>query len=320
MDNNTMNTLRNIFTSGADRPSGGYSMDTRVPPLSELDPYIQKVRQEIRPDGNPYLMFNRFRVPVSDPFLSNIAYIFFTRPDLNITDNLSSSNLLTTLNSTDFGQSILSSLSCTGYTPNLLEGPFIKILSNCVTNFETKDNSLSTENIHENFLGYKLSMPSTFIDSITADTITLNFMEYEDLRVTNLIKVWIEYIQAIKRGAYTPKEDYINQKILDYCSSIYYFLCAPDGHSIRFFTKLTGVFPTNIPYSSFSWEMGSAPDDKKLSVTFQYQIKEDMDIEILNDFNNLTDLYAVDGSPLGDKYAESWANTAKIIDGTIQFV
>jgi len=278
---------------------------------------IRQVQDEVSPDKNPYIYFNRFRVPTYDPFLSNIAYIFFTRPDCNFNeDNIGASNYFSALSSTSFGQSILSSLSQTIYSPNNVNGSFIKILSNSVTNFETKDTALSTDSMHENFVGYKLSMPSTYIESITADTITLNFLEYEDLRVTNLIKAWIEYINGVKRGFYYAQGNYIDQKIIDYASSIYYFLCAPDGHSIRFFTKLTGVFPINIPYSAFSWEIGSAPDDKKLSVTFQYQIKEDLDIEIIDDFLTLSG----SGDFLGDNYKDSWASGVTIDEGKLQFI
>jgi len=286
----------------------------------DFEDLIKNVQEEVNPEKNPYVYFNRFRVPTYDPFLSNIAYIFFTRPDCNFDqDNISASNYFSSLSTTSFGQSILSSLSSGNYSPNQVTGSFIKILSNSVTNFETKDTSLATDSLHENFVGYKLTLPSTYVESITADTITLNFLEYEDLRVTNLIKAWVEYINGVKRGYFTAADYNISQKIIDYSSSIYFFLCAPDGHSIRFFTKLTGCFPINIPYSAFSWEIGNAPDDKKLSVTFQYQIKEDLDIEIINDFNKLSANEDA-GETLGDAYKDSWASNVYVRDGKLQFL
>lgn len=254
---------------------------------------IKIVSNSFQPQADTYNKFNRFRIPSGEPFISNVAYIFFTRPDLNFSpENFNNSQFLSVLNSDNLGRKILSSLSTSyqGQGQNI-NGPFIKLLSNTVTNFETKDTSLKTLENHENWFGLKMVSPYNYFDQIGSDGVTFSFEEYEDLRVTTLIKTWVEYMAGVKSGLFTPSERNRSEKIFDYMSSIYYFLTGVDGHTIKYFTKLTGCYPVNIPYSSFSWEKGGSTELRKLSVTFNYQIKEDMEPEILQDFLDISGIY-----------------------------
>lgn len=259
--------------------------------MSDLDEQIKSVRKAFQPKPeNEYNYFNRFRLPGKiDPMISNVGYIFFTRPALNIAGNVNKSSFFNSLNANgDFGKYILASLGYSGgnkENSSLISGPFIKILSNSVQNFETKDVALDTETQYQDYYGHKINLPTNIVNSITSDTITINFLEYDDMRVTYLIKAWIDYIYNIKKGVFSPTDTSRKNKILDYSSSIFYFLCGPDGHSIKYYSKLTGCFPINIPYSSFSWDAGSSGTGaKNLSVSFQYQIKEDLEPAVLNDF------------------------------------
>lgn len=278
---------------------------------------IKKVSDSFQPKTDPYNKFNKFRIPSGEPFISNVAYIFFTRPDLNFSqENINNSAFLSILNSnSELGKKVLSSLS-TSYQGSIT-GPFMKILSNTVNNFETKDTSLKTLDNHENWFGLKIVTPFNFFDQIGSDSVTFSFEEYDDLRVTTLIKAWVEYMAGVKSGLFVPSERYRSEKIFDYMSSIYYFLTGIDGHSIKYFAKLTGAYPVNIPYSSFSWEKGSSNDIRKISVTFNYQIKEDMEPEILQDFLDITNLYSYTSGSQAlseDTIEENWSSGVTITD------
>jgi hypothetical protein len=312
--NNVDNIIQQNVIDNTDSTNRNAFLNTQaaIDAVSAVD---QEINSNLKSSINIYKYFNRFRIPEEDPFTSNIAYVFFTKPDLNIDGNVDNDNYFSRLNSTSFGKAILSSLSMNSYNDSTDSSVFIKILSNSVSNFETKDTTMKTDELYQNYIGYKMTMPYTFIDSITSDSITFNFLEYDDLRITHLMKAWITYMHNIKRGIFSPTDDNRNRKILDYGSTAYFFYCGPDGHSIKFFTKLTGLFPINIPYSSFSWEVGSNPDLKKLSVQFQYQIKEDLDPEIIADFLILTgnEDGSLDPTIRKDTLADNWASAVTIL-------
>lgn len=273
---------------------------------------------------NTYNYYNRFKVPMSDPFASNIAYVFFTKPDCNINDNIAYSNFLTSLDSSEsYGQIILSSVSSSYSKNKLTKSKFLNLLSNSVNNFETKDTTLKTNDVYDDFVGFRMNLPENIIESFTPDTITFSFNEYDDLRITNLIKVWVEYISNVKRGIFVPTESNRSKKILDYVSSIYFFLCGPDGCSIKYYCKLTGVYPTVIPYSSFAWDSSNGSNVTKLNVTFQYQIKEDLEPDILSDFMKISGNSTLKNntfSALSNNYSDNWAANAVISGNKIYFV
>jgi len=288
--------------------------------IEDLNEYIKAIHDEVEPIKNVYTYFNRFRIPDSEPFSSNVAYVFFTKPDCNFSSsNLSVSNYFSQISSTEFGQTLLSTLS-ESYTPSRCSGNFMKILSNSVLNFETKDTTIRDSEMFENFVGYKMAFPSTYVDSITTDTITLSFYESSDLRVTNLIKLWVEYMHNLKRGIMSPSSSNRENKIVDYMGSIYYFLCGPDGHEIKFYSKLTGIYPMSIPYSSFSWDMGSGTELKKISIPFRYQIREDLEPDILDDFVRTCGIVGDESIILKDNIAHNWADLPTIYNGALYFI
>jgi hypothetical protein len=78
----------------------------------------------------------------------------------------------------------------------------------------------------------------------------------------------------------------MSNKILDYASAVYYFICAEDGETILFWSKYFGVFPLNAPASSATWSKGSggatSPD---FGINYAYAMKEDFSPLTLSEFN-----------------------------------
>lgn len=66
--------------------------------------------------------------------------------------------------------------------------------------------------------------------------------------------------------------------------SLYYFKLAEDGKSIVHWAKWTGIFPKSVDNSEYA---GQNKDIKKINVNFQTQLYEELDINLLIEFNNL---------------------------------
>jgi hypothetical protein len=105
--------------------------------------------------------------------------------------------------------------------------------------------------------------------------------------ITKLMGIWVNYISNITDGTFSANPRMIKGGMLDYMSSIYYFLLQPDGKTIKYWCKYTGCWPTNIPYSLSKFSKGSI-DIAEGSITFVYMSKEDMNPDILKDFNKVS--------------------------------
>ena len=118
----------------------------------------------------------------------------------------------------------------------------------------------------------------------------VGFTDDDMLSVYKLIKLWCEYINAVYRGECMPKQQYIDNHELDYATSIYYFLCkATSENEIIFWTKYTGCFPTSIPSSGFSDQLGTTIKHPSYSVPFAFSRKDDYSPLNIVEFNNLSD-------------------------------
>jgi len=255
-----------------------------------VDPNFSKNNLGI--GGDKFTQFNRFRLTSeADYSTSGISYVFFTKPHLNIKKqpNTYDSFINSLKNAAGIGAKITNSLD----GKNSSEGTnFIALLTNSVESFDTKDTTIDTEEVADNFLGDKMILPMTTISSVTADNFSVEYNEYSDLSIMLLHKVWVDYMHLVKRGSLSPYKDdkigldYIKDKIIDYVSSVYYFRMAEDGQKIKYFSKYTGVFPTNVPYSAMSFHLGDT-GVKKVTIQYAYSFKEDMKLEILDDFQSL---------------------------------
>jgi hypothetical protein len=236
--------------------------------------------------------FNRFRQTEGEDYaVGGISYVFFTKPHLNLLNNKSLAYADSFLNNLKdlgtVGERILHSLD----GGNSKEGgKFISLITNSAENFETKDTMIKTEEMHENFVGSRMIFPTNTNESQTVDQFNIEYTEYADLSITLLHKAWVDYMNLVKKGVVNPYRgggnvnlDYVHRRIIDYMSSVYYFKLGEDGKKIKYWAKYTGVFPTNIPYSAFSYHHGD-PKVKKVSVQYSYNFKEDMDYNILKDF------------------------------------
>jgi hypothetical protein len=243
--------------------------------------------------------FNRFRVPTPDNELTtSIGYVFFTRPDLNLTAEYHSPTGSAS-GVAEASPLMLNMLSSHAGLASYLMGKsgsqadnshsFIPILTHCCTGFDISDETLDTVETGETFTGWKMNYGTSLVRSKSAGTVNIGFTDDNMLSVFKLMKTWIEYISSVYRGLITPKQEYVNRHILDYAISIYYFLCNATGEDILFYTKYTGCFPTAAPSSNFSDTLGNRVHRPNYSVPFAYARKDDYNPLIIAEFNYLAD-------------------------------
>ena len=263
--------------------------------------------------------FNRFRVQEGiDYFTSNVTYIFFTKPQMNLINAayVNDSFIRSMQNSTrDHNKMIMENLDGVSATT----GPFNFILSNAAESFDLKDNVLSKIEVGDTRMGHRVTLGDNAIDSYNSGEFTVEYTELADMSITKMHKIWLDYIDMVKHNLAAPymqkntsdasffaatsvsasgnhyysysngvdgNRDFIKNRELDYVCSVYYFKVADDGMTLKYWAKYTGVFPLNVPYSALSFSVGDNKL-KQMNVNYAYSFKEDMSIEILEEFNML---------------------------------
>ena len=254
--------------------------------------------------------FNRFLIPFASTQIPKaFGHVFFTRPDLNLYERdkaglvipgqlLGSAEKKTLLGEKyidsagkPYGDPLFNYMH-TSY-PTLLstltqsfsdQHKFNPYLSNLAKNFVLKDDMIETIEHGETFTGFKIKYGKHNIKSRTADSLSIKFREDADYGVYKLHKAWTEYISRVYRGQFTPSDDNVRFKRLDYACSIYFILCGPDGETIMFWSKYTGVFPTSAPSSYSSWD-GESLRNVEYSIQYDYSWREDLNPLHLAEFN-----------------------------------
>lgn len=233
-----------------------------------------------------FVNFNRYRLIHPDSVLTGSkGYIFFTRPDLNISTDCQASDVGTIFfNIAGRYPNIVKSLSKNFASDHQL----IPILSNRCTGLDIQNEQIETRELGDTLTGWKLTYGMNNIKSRSASSVTTSFIDDQNLSIYAMFKMWSEYISSVSRGIISPKVEYIRQKQLDYACSIFYFLCSEDGENIIFWTKFTGCIPTSVPSSNFSDSIESRISVPKYSIDWQYAFKRDLDPMTLAEFNTLS--------------------------------
>ena len=241
-----------------------------------------------------YNSFNRNKTPFADKELSKtFAYVFFTRPDLNILAR-SNGGALALTEQTGYDPKYkylwannnwcLKSLVTAGNSYH----KFLVLLSNEAKSFEVNDTVLKTVEHGETYNGNKVIYGSSDQESNAAGEMSIRYVDTCNLDIFKLHVAWTDYINKVSRGIFEPKREYKLNRILDYASSCYYFLCGPDGSTILYWQKLTGVFPVNTGESTFSWDSGTLLAKPEINKKYMYSMRNTMDPYILQEFNSLT--------------------------------
>lgn len=257
-------------------------------------PYLFKQISDIDVNmHNEFLKYKAYNANY-DNMHTGISYIFITKPKLCLTTDIENSSESTpaVYNTTENGFFKY----VAQYRPELIKaliqshnssgGSFIKLLSNRYERIDLEDFLLNEKEIAESWKGYNLRLPTTSVSSRNSGTLAIQYDELSDASVLLLHKVWFEYIEKIKFGYIEPEDTTIENKEIDYLSSLYYFMLAPDGETILFWGKYTGLAPKSLPYSAYNSEVGSKIL-VKANIQYIYQHKEFLEPETLQEFNNV---------------------------------
>jgi len=236
--------------------------------------------------------YNIYRKEMQDEetYIKGIPYMFITTPRLNLsTENINSDSFLIYLN--NYEKDLLNSLTLYNAGNGITSSsPFIKILTERFINKSGKSISSRTIDVGEDIYGYKQTLPISLVDSLTGDTVSVEYRELKNLAVTKIHKAWIEYTEKIRRGFYGVNKEALEQNYLDYVSSLYYFILDMDGETILYYEKLTGLVPISNPYDSLIMNDLNDRTPVNLSIEYIYSYMENMNPEILMDFNKVATL------------------------------
>lgn len=239
--------------------------------------------------------FNRNKTAFPDRELTKtFAYVFFTRPDLNILERGSQAGTFVPHKQCGLDSKYAYLFNNNPWTFKSLvrngnpHHKFLVLLSNEAKSFEVEDLVLKTVEHGETYNGNKIIYGRTDHESNAAGEMSIRYVDNVNLDIFKMHLIWTDYINKVSRGIFSPNRDYIVNRILDYAASCYYFLCGPDGNTILYWQKLTGVFPVNTGENAFSWDSGTLLAKPEINIKYMYSMKTPMDVAHLNEFNTLT--------------------------------
>lgn len=232
---------------------------------------------------------HRLETIEADYAVKAIPALFITTPLLNLTKtNVNNNHFLKYISETD--PELLSLLSFGAKTDNSSQvntSPFIKLISNRFESFTTKATTSQPREVGETFYGFKQYLPGPYINSISGDSISIEYTETGGMEILQLHKIWLDYIENISRGIFKPSWTASFNRYLDFTSSIYLFSLAPDGETILFWEKLTGCSPISVPYDAFSSKTVNDKEIIRYSIEYIYSYKEDLNPRSIQAFNTL---------------------------------
>jgi hypothetical protein len=225
------------------------------------------------------------------------SYIFITRPEMNLMGDGASTSYRTngnagiTLSADNQSDARLEYLAA--MNPEIVymlteeyssSHSFIPYLQGRAESLQLPDYQIRTSDFTVPFYSFKYAYPTDANESITGGTFDVTFREDSELRITKMFQFWIYYMDAILKNKMTPTRQHIIDNYYDFMCSVYEIICDPTSEKILFWAKYTGCFPTSVPLSNLSHNLGSTMDNK-VSITFSYMMVETMDPRIISDFN-----------------------------------
>ena len=273
--------------------------------MAELNSDYGKIDYTFYDDANEYQTFFVDKKGLPEVPITGVNYIFFTSPDLGVTQAKFNSipnakydpskafknnqNVLKLPGGK--GESIYNDFMVKSLSGEM--GMFIPIFSNRAASLPASSETLDTLDYSETWNKYKIPLGTTTKDSKISGNFELMFRDDSNLTIMKMVKLWYDYIESVFYGrCLSPyamigdMQDPFNT-IIDYMSSVYAFSCKPDGKTLQYWAKYTGVFPTSNPYEIFASEDGDWSNITRTHIPFQFAYKEDMDVTILRDFNLL---------------------------------
>lgn len=241
----------------------------------------------------------------ADDFTTGYAFVFITKPMLFLYPNKPQGDKITTterlayenmtrdhvfsqfINGEAMNDNDLMLVKQLSYYNDFDTLNFLPLVTNRVKSFQAMDVTLAQTETYDTRHGFRMPLPTHKIDSINSNSLSLVCTETLNLDFIKMMTLWVNYISNVTDGTFHANPDMIRNNVLDYMSSIYYFVLEPDGRTLKFWSKYTGVWPTTIPQSPLSFSRGES-SSVDLDLQFTYTSREDMNPSILEDFNRVS--------------------------------
>lgn len=280
--------------------------------------------------------YNRFKVATTDDCLMRgFGHLFFTRPDCYLFDmkqtGINTKGLAPAIRLKPMFANAFTNMPdvifelTQKFTYGLLKSRgqsshFMMSLSNKANNFSVNEDYVGTAATGKTYTGFQIVYGKSNVESKANGSFSVEFTDDRSLHIYWVIRLWLEYISGCYRGTIVPSEDDIINKIIDYCSSLYYIITDETGENIIYWEKYYGIFPSNISNDSLSWQSGNTISNPKFNVTFQYSFRTSMDPTLIAEFNynalaggNVNDRNVTQYTPTYDPKlghaADSWVGT-----------
>jgi len=200
-----------------------------------------------------YQKFRQGKEAGEDYYETGYNFFFITKPNLNLTSDVSEINTTDVSNLAKWNTSnnhfmyyvannypsIINSLNFNSTSNNV--GNILSLLFNSFKGLSLDELSLESNNYYETMNGFNQSLGNNLSRSKASGSLSVTFNEYNIPEVTFLHKIWVEYIDNVKKGIFAPAQKTLENKEIDYVSSIYYFNVAPDGETITFWGRYLGA-------------------------------------------------------------------------------
>lgn len=254
-----------------------------------------RVGLNMTPAANIEDNFDRYySVFPENEFDGVIMYAFFVRPQLNLLSGPGQG-----LTSQAYTNPICryiyeTSPECIHYLSrwSKYQHHFIPYFTGRVESTQVPDFTLRTALAQNSDSWYQMPYAQSGTDGASGGSFDVTFRDDNKLRILNTHRLWVDYTHNVTYGLMDPflnlgntSAGPIGENRIDYAGSLYNIACRVTGREIIWWDKYTGIFPTNIPDSNFSFNKGSTVDPKfTISYSFFYH-NPPCDPCIFGDFN-----------------------------------
>jgi hypothetical protein len=244
-----------------------------------------------------------------DGFVTGYSFVFLTKPSLFIfpykpadgSDSLLSlayENMTMDQFFVQFlaGEAMNQSDRVIAEQLSFFEGPFpssysrsnfMPLFTNKARGFTTIDITMDQQEAFQTKQGFRMPIPTFKTQSEASGTLSIPMFETPNLDLTKTLGLWVNYISNVTDGTFHANPQAVKAGVIDYMSSMYYFVLEPDGKTLKYWAKYTGCWPTTVPLSQLSYRRGE-PGIVEMEAQFVYTSKEDMSVAILEDFNRVS--------------------------------
>lgn len=296
-----LSSSKGVFTEGA---FGNFEKDTAL--INSIEEWYSRALDVVGLNFNDPMQaygtfFNKNMQTIGlDPQRPGNSYVFFTRPDLNIsnTSKKGITPFFDYIMTTEIGNFVAEYLQYPNVEDSKVvldskyktDSPFIPLYTNlCKEVSGLKDIVLDSYETAGDFMGHQLSYATGAdgYDSIGEVTVTFADTLLSPIFLSHYLH--IQYIHEVARGEYWPRYKYLARRVIDYTISMYIFKLAEDNRTILRWGKLTGCYPVNIPLNTLNHSNELKLDEMDdISITYKYNFYEPMDPRVFVDFNKLT--------------------------------